>query len=74
MKLVFKIVNFLYVFIFVKLAIQLDICNFVLYFWMLVLCRSKTCVFVLIRFSKYRLDSFIFVLFFFFLLAMLGLL
>ena len=50
---------------------KMDICNFVLCFGMLILCRSRTCAFVLIRiskvslskkkkkrFSKVRLDSF----------------
>ena len=42
---------------FVKLAIHLCICNFVLYFGMLILCSSETYVFALIRFLKGRLDS-----------------
>jgi len=40
----------------VKLAIQLNICNFVLYIRMLILCSRETYVFVLIIFSKGRLD------------------
>jgi len=48
---------------FVKLAIQLGIYNFVIYFEMLILCSCETCVFVLIRFSNSRLDSFVFLLF-----------
>ena len=50
---------------FVKFAIQLQlgICNFALYFGMLIVRSNETWVFVLIRFSKGRLDSFVFVLF-----------
>ena len=50
---------------FVKFAIQLQlgICNFALYFGMLILCTSETRVLVLTRFSRGRLDSFVFVLF-----------
>ena len=47
---------------FVKLAIQLGIGNFVLYFGMLMLCSSETCVFVLIRFSNDKLDFVLFIL------------
>jgi len=49
----------------VKLAIQLQlcICSFVLYFGILILYSSETCVFVLIIFSNGRLDTFVFVLF-----------
>ena len=46
----------------IKLAIQLSICNFIIYFEMLILCSSETCVFVLIRFSNGRLVSYVFVL------------
>ena len=64
MKLVFKISKFLYVLLFfVKLVIQLGICNFALYFEMLIVRSNETWVFVLIRFSKGRLNSFVFVLF-----------
>jgi len=62
-KLVFKIVNLLYIFFFIiELAIQQGICiyqkkkkgicNFVFSFGMLILCKNETFVFVLIRFSN----------------------
>ena len=46
---------------FVKLAIQLSIYNFVLYFGILILCSSETCAFILIKFSNGSLDFFVFV-------------
>ena len=49
---------------FVKLAVQLGIYHFGLYFGMLILCSSETCLFICyFRFSKGRLVSFVFVLF-----------
>ena len=57
--------QFFYMFLFfVKLAVQLGIYHFVLYFGMLILRSSETCLFICnFRFSKGRLVSFVFVLF-----------